>query len=116
MKLLTLLGLLAVGTFATTGVSQGVKKDEIKFKKDGITYDMDDLEKPFGIKLKVNDVKVEQRKNEGDTLITITLEFTKDVTQKNLATVRNFFAGKPFGTANSGLVLRCYFFDENNIA
>ena len=57
----------------TTGSGEDVKKDEIK-------YEMDYLEKTYGIKFKA--AKLEQKKPGGDTLITITLEFTKDLPER----------------------------------
>ena len=46
-------------------------------KKDEITYDMEEVEKNFGIKLK--SAKLEKKKTGGDTLITMTLEFAREV-------------------------------------
>jgi hypothetical protein len=102
------------------GGGEDVKKDEIK-------YEMDYLEKTFGIKFKA--AKLEQKKPGGDTLITITLEFTRDLPERGslggpgaaatpgALTLRNLFTGKP----TSGIVqtgpaqLQCYLFDENGV-
>ena len=65
---------------------------------------MDYLEKSLSLKLKSSKL---QRGNEGgDTLITMTLEFTSN---NNLAAI--LFDGMPSGGAR----LKCYFFDEDNI-
>src|ERR1017187_1921475 len=114
MKFLTLLCLLAVCFLASTGASQEVKKDEIK-------YEMNHLEKSFGIKFKAAKVHREKR-TEGETLITMTLEFTKNVPEvtpgmgegpTGLPSLRKLFVGKP---TMSGMQLRCYFFDEEGVA
>ena len=121
MKLFTLLGLLAVCMFATTGVSQQqrVKDNEIK-------CEVNELEKNFGIKfkaLKLQQVSIDQ--GMGDTPITITLEFTKDLEatrpstgriDRGVDTLRNFFAGKSGGLGFEDVQLRCYFFDEDGVA
>jgi hypothetical protein len=101
------------GVAATTGASPDVKKDEI-------TYEMDDLEKNWGIKFKT--AKIEQKKTGGDALVTITLEFSKDVPDRGpggtsdvpVNMVRNLFSGM---TTRSGQVhLLCFFFDEDGVA
>ncbi len=121
MKLLTPLFLLAACLLATTGVSQEVKKD-------GIKYEMDDLEKNFGLKFKA--AKLQRGKTEGDTLITMTLEFTKDVPVRRvrrdnrlIESLRSLFAGKEVElTGNIArsmqkfFLLKCYFFDEDGVA
>jgi hypothetical protein len=118
MKLLTLLCLLAVCLLATTGVSQqGVKNDEIK-------YEMKELEQNYGIKFKAVKLQGRRTDTQGDTPMTITLEFTKEVkaddrSGASLGKLRNLFAGKPggrdFGT-DRDVQLRCYFFDEDGVA
>ena len=99
------------GVVAATGASPEVTKDEIK-------YEMDDLEKNFGIKFK--SAKLEQTKTGGDTQVTITLEFTKEVpvltgigeAPMGLPSLRKLFAGKP---TMMGSQLQCYFFDEDGV-
>ena len=86
-------------------------------KKDDITYDMDQLEKNYGVKLKV--AKRDRRQEEGDTLITMTLEFTQDLQKspRQQVTVRELFAGKAsFFNGFSGTQLWCNFFDEDGVA
>jgi hypothetical protein len=103
-----------LGEVANTRVSQEATKDE----KDEIKYEMDDLEKNFGIKFKA--AKLEQKKSGGDTQITIILEFTKDVPEalglgggNDMPTLRKLFAGQPGRLSPSSL--RCYFFDEDGV-
>jgi hypothetical protein len=113
MKLLVpaclLLACLLVGRTA----SEGTKEEAIK---------LDDaaLEKAFGLKLKA--IKVQQGRTEGDTLITMTLEFTKDVPARgkqlavrgrDLASLRSLFAGKQ---SSGKMLLRLYFFDAEDVA
>ena len=118
MKLLTLLGLLALCMLATTAVGQKAKKEgaiiqkEGAIIKDGIAYDMN-LQKSFPIKLK--GVKLEQgreRTTEGATLITLTLEFTNNTQKSYLSSLRKLFAGEQ---TSSGTQLRCNFFDEDGV-
>jgi hypothetical protein len=122
MKLFTLLCLLTLTAcvLAATGVSQEVKTDRIE-------YDMKYLEKDWGIKLRT--AAYHQGKTEGDMLLTMTLEFTKDIKdypgvlypaqrrnlrrQKVLPNLRDLFAGKPEFTQT---LLRCYFFDADGVA
>jgi hypothetical protein len=126
MKLFTLLCLLTVCLLSTTGVSLE-DKNAAPATKDGIKYEMDDLGKNFGIKFKA--AKLEQPKTEGDTLITMTLEFTKDVKvsrlspRESLESLRGLFAGKEVnlgeGVAKKNFklfLLKCYFFDEDGVA
>jgi hypothetical protein len=99
------------GVVAATEATPAVTKDEIK-------YEMDDLEKNFGIKFKA--AKLEQTKTGGDTQVTITLEFTKDVPvvtgigegPTGLQSLRKLCAGKP---TMLGMQLQCYFFDEDGV-
>jgi hypothetical protein len=100
----------------TTGSRPEVKKDDIK-------YEMDQLEKNWGIKFKT--AKIEQKKTGGDALVTITLEFSKDVEHRAnvggindapLAIVRSLFSGKPTARSAGPSLLQCYFFDEDGVA
>jgi hypothetical protein len=102
------------GELAKARVSLEPTKDE----KDEIKYEMDDLEKNFGIKFKA--AKLEQKKSGGDTQITIILEFTKDVPDalglgggNDMPTLRKLFAGQPGRLSPNSL--RCYFFDEDGV-
>ena len=110
MKLLNLLGLLAVCALATTGESQQ------ETTKDAIKYEMKDLEANFGIKFK--SAKVVQKTTDGEALITITLQFTKEVpdnggdSNRYLIPLRKLFAGVP---SSAGTQLQCYFFDEDGV-
>ncbi|HLJ11403.1 MAG TPA: serine/threonine-protein kinase [Planctomycetaceae bacterium] len=100
--------------------------DNQEDEKDEIKYDMDYLEKGFGMKL--NAVKLQPVNTKGDMQITLTLEFTKNLDDRafigpsNKEIVQNAFAGKPwedlFGRGNRGsarVVLRCYFFDVDGV-
>jgi hypothetical protein len=113
MKLLTLPCLLVLCMLEATGVSQDVKKDKLK-------YDMEYLNTAWGIRFK--GATVQQGKDEGDdTLITMTLIFTKDIPDagaratrgRNVAALRALFLGK---VDNRRTQLRCYFFDEAGVA
>ena len=95
-----------------------IKPDEIK--ADEIKYDMDHLEKTYGVKFKAAKL---QRGTGGSTLVTITLEFTKDLaggTQQPLDILQNLFAGKPAGVktqyVNRQKILLCYLLDEDSVA
>ena len=118
MKLLSLLCVLVACVLAATGESQAQpKKEGPKVSppdviKDGIKYDMDYLEKTFSLKLKA--VKLQQQRTEGvATLITMTLEFTKDSSKL----LTGAFAGKAYGPSGGEgpSLLKCYFFDEDGV-
>jgi hypothetical protein len=115
VKPTALLYLAVACLFAATGVSQEVRKDKI-------TYDMSHLEKAHGIKFKA--AKLQRQKAKSDTLITITLEFTKDLAEskilefkggassyRTVLPVRDLLTGKTL----NGSQLLCYFFDEDGV-
>lgn len=122
MKRFALLCVLVGCLFATTGIGREVKKDVARQPgsppTDDLKYDMNHLEKVFGIKLK--SAKVQQPKRDGDAVITLTLEFTKDVPEvtglgegsNGLPALRKLFAGKETALH---MQLRCYLFDEDGV-
>ena len=118
MRLLALFCFLALGMPAAMAVGQEVKKDDI-------TYDMKHLEKIFGLKFK--SAKLAQGKTKDDTLVTITLEFTKDCPETSgvfaaggLQEMRKSFAGKEASmgafSSTGPMVLKCYLFDADGVA
>jgi hypothetical protein len=136
IKRLTLPCLIVACQLATTGTSQEGNKDEIELAKLAMKFDMAHLEKVYGIKLKdakFKAAKVIAGKTDSDMLITMTLEFTRDVPEsprvagrgKDLTSLRNLFAGKPRNfdprpnvkrQPRPDVLLQCYLFDVEGVA
>ena len=87
-------------------------------KKDEIKYDVGDLEKidgrGFGVKFKA--AKLDQKEAGGDTLITCTLEFTRNLTAPDVHVLDRLVSRKGYNVRGHPYILKCYFIDEDGVA